>query len=200
VGKAEKKENLLEQSYKRIIGDKTVEIKIKKSDPMRFENIELAKGPVETYPRTSVNGTLNYDYETGNYFADNITFHYSIGGKDYTDIVTGTIKWVEDPSRKTNGKGQYEFNLRFNEEKNKAPSGEAAAFAKMSDEEAFFAVDNTIPTLTGKIAYVDTMSAGGDAPASSKITYNLNANKLNKLQVVNFFKLWLIAVGPTNDE
>ena len=42
--------------------------------------------------------------------------------------------------------------------------------------------------------------AGGDVPASSKVTYKLNANKLTKQQVVNFFKLWLIAVGPTNDE
>ncbi len=30
----------------------------------------------------------------------------------------------------------------------------------MSDEEAFFAVDNTIPSLTGTIAYVDTMQSG----------------------------------------
>jgi hypothetical protein len=199
VGKAEKKENLLEQTYKRVVGNKTYEIKLKKSDPMRFENVVLAKGPVGTFPTSTVNGTLNYDYETGNYFADNITFNYNLNGKDYTDVLTGTIKWVEDPMRKTNGKGHYEFNLRFNEEKNKAPAGEAAAFAKMSDEEAFFAVDNTVPTLTGKVAYVDTMSSD-EMPTSSKITYNLNANKLNKVQVVNFFKLWLIAVGPTNDE
>lgn len=199
VGKAEKKDNLLEQTYKRVIGDKTVEIKIKKSDPMRFEGISLAKGPVEAYPRTTVNGTLNYDYETGNYFAENITFAYSLNGKDYTDVITGTIKWVEDPSRKTNGKGHYEFNLRFNEDKNKAAGGEAAAFAKMNDEEAFFAVDNTVPSLTGKVTYVDVMGAD-DLPSSSKVTYNLNANKLTKVQVVNFFKLWLVAVGPTNDE
>ncbi|MGD9689314.1 MAG: hypothetical protein AB7K52_08110 [Phycisphaerales bacterium] len=199
VGKAEKKENLLEQTYKRVIGGKTVEVKILKSDPMRFEALTLAKGPVETYPRTTVNGTLNYDYETGNYFADNITFSYNLNGKDYTDVLTGTIKWVEDPNRKTNGKGHYEFNLRFNEEKNKAAGGEGAAFAAMSDEEAFFAVDNSVPTLTGKIVYVDTMGAD-ELPTASKVTYNLNANKLTKVQVVNFFKLWLIAVGPTNDE
>lgn len=200
VGKAEKKDNLAEYTYKRLVGNKTVEYKVTKSDPMRFENIELAKGPVETYPTTIVNGTLNYDYETGNYFADNITFKYSVNGKDVTDIVTGTIKWVEDPSRKTNGKGHYEFNIRFNEEKNKAPAGEADAFAKMNDEEAFFAVDNSLPTLTGKIAYVDSIPAGSETPTSSKVTYNLNANKLTKQQIVNFFKLWLVAIGPTNDE
>ena len=31
-------------------------------------------------------------------------------------------------------KGYYEFNLRFNEEKNKKAGGEAQAFAKLSDE------------------------------------------------------------------
>ncbi len=200
VGKSDKKDNLAQYHYKRLIGDKTVEYTIKKSDPMRFENIELAKGPVETYPTTIVNGTLNYDYETGNYFADNITFKYNLNGKDVSDVLTGTIKWVEDPARKTNGKGYYEFNLRFNEDKNKPAAGEAAAFAKMSDEEAFFAVDNTLPTLTGKISYVDTIPAGSETPTSSKVTYNLNANKLTKQQVVNFLKLWLVAVGPTNDE
>ncbi|MGQ0628485.1 MAG: hypothetical protein ACT4PL_10355 [Phycisphaerales bacterium] len=200
VGKSEKKDNLAEYSYKRLIGTKTVEYKVKKSDPMRFENMQLAKGPAASYPTTIVNGTLNYDYETGNYFADNITFKYSLDGKDYTDVVTGTIKWVEDPDRKTNGKGVYEFNLRFNEDKEKSAPTEANAFDKMSAEDAFFAVDNRVPSLTGKVTYVDTMSAGSEEPSASKVTYALNANKLTKPQVVNFFKLWLVAIGPTNDE
>ena len=70
----------------------------------------------------------------------------------------------------------------------------------MSDEESFFFVDDTVPCLTGKVNYVDTMPAGGESPISSKITYNLNANKLTKQQVMNFFKLWIVSVGPTNDE
>jgi hypothetical protein len=37
-------------------------------------------------------------------------------------------------------------------------------------------------------------------PVASKVTYALNANKLTKQQIMAFFKLWLIAVGPTNDE
>jgi len=200
VGKADKKDNLAEYTYRRLIAGKTVEYKVKKSDPMRFENIQLAKGPAEIYPATLVGGTLNYDYETGNYFAENITFKYALDGKDYTDVVTGTIKWVEDPDRKTNGKGAYEFNVRFNEDKNKTATGESAAFDKLSDEDAFFAVDNSIPSLTGKIVYTDAMSGGSDEPTSSKVTYTLNGNKLTKQQVVNFFKLWLVAVGPTNDE
>ena len=70
----------------------------------------------------------------------------------------------------------------------------------MSDEDAFFAVDTSVPSLTGRIEYVDTFVGGGTLPSASQVTYHLNANKLTKQQAVNFFKLWLIAVGPTNDE
>ena len=115
-------------------------------------------------------------------------------------MVTGTIKWIEDPDRATNGKGHYDFNLRFNEEKNKTASSESAAFANMSQEDAFFAVDNSIPCLTGKVEYVDTFISGGTTPSMSKVVYHLDANKLNKQQIVNFYKLWMVCVGPTNDE
>lgn len=199
VGKAEKKDTLAEYHYKRIIGDKEFKVTVKKSDPMRFEAITLAKGPSENYPATGVSGRLDYDYETGNWFTDGIRLTYNLDGKDVTDTITGSIKWVEDADRKTNGKGYYEFNLRFNEEKYKKTGSEAAAFEKMSEEDAFFAVDNTIPCLTGRISYVDTMG-GGDAPTSSKVTYSLNANKLTKQQIMAFYKLWMIAIGPTNDE
>lgn len=200
VGKAEKKEGLAAYTYRRMVGTKTVEMKIAKVDPMRFEGIELGKGPAESYPRTVVNGRLDYDYETGNWFTDGIRFRYSYEGKEIEDVVTGSIKWVEDANRDTNGKGYYEFNLRFNEEKNKSTTNEAAAFEKMSDEDAFFYVDDTVPSLTGRINYVDTMISGSDTPASSKVTFNLNANKLTKQQIMNFFKLWMLCVGPTNDE
>jgi hypothetical protein len=201
IGKAEKKEGLASYTYKRLVGDRTVQVVVKKSDPMRFENLTVAKGPSENYPRTIVGGRLDYDYETGNYYTDGIKFNYMLDGKEYEDTVTGSIKWIEDKDRATNGKGYYDFNLRFNEGKNKKAPGEGAAFEKMSEEDAFFAVDNSIPSLTGKINYVDTMGgADGKTPVSSKVTYALNANKLTKQQIMNFFKLWLIAVGPTNDE
>jgi hypothetical protein len=200
LGKAEKKEGLAAYTYKRMVGNKEVAVTVKRSDPLRFDQVELAKGPVEIYPHTFVNGRLDYDYETGNWLTDGINFRYTLDGKEYTDVVTGTIKWVEDPQRKTNGKGYYEFNLRFNEEKSKKAGGESAAFDKMSEEDAFFAVDNSIPSLTGKIAYVDQMISGKDAPSSSKVTYNLNANKLTKQQVMNFFKLWVLCTGPANYE
>ena len=107
---------------------------------------------------------------------------------------------MQDPNYKTNGKGTYEFNLRFNEDKNKPAQGEAAAFEGQSDEAAFFAVDNALPCLAGTVEYTDSFVPGTDTVASSKVVYKLNANKLPKQQIVNFFKLWLICVGPTNDD
>ncbi|MGI8979623.1 MAG: hypothetical protein ACR2FY_10380 [Pirellulaceae bacterium] len=200
VGKSKKEDGLASYTYKRLIGNKTVEIKVEKVDPMRFEDVELAKGPSPNYPHTTVNGRLDYDYETGNWLADGVKFKYNLNGKDVEDVMSGSVKWVEDENRKSNGKGQYEFNLRFNEGKNKPATTESAAFDKLSDEDAFFAVDDSIPCLTGKITYVDQFISGTDSPAKSKIVYSLNANKLTKTQMVNFFKLWLLGTGPINDE
>lgn len=200
MGKAEKKDGLAGYTFKRVVAGKTIEKKLERSDPMRFENITLAAGPSQNYPRTTVLGRLDYDYETGNYITDGIRFKYMLDSKETEDVVTGTIKWVEDADRESNGKGYYEFNLRFNEEKHKSASGEDAAFEKMSDEDAFFAVDNSVPCLTGRISYVDMFKSGSTTPLSSVVTYDLSANKLSKQQVMNFFKLWLLAVGPVNDE
>jgi hypothetical protein len=200
VGKAEKKEGLAAYTYKRVVGNKSVEFKVNKSDPMKFENVVLAKGPAESYPRTTLNGRLDYDYETGNWLTDGLRFRYSLDGTDHEDIVTGTIKWVEEGDYTQTGKGYYEFNLRFNEEKHKPASTEESAFGEMSEEDAFFAVDNSLPSLTGRVSYVDTMMPGKDAPSQSQVTYALNANKLTKQQIMNFFKMWMVAVGPTNDE
>jgi hypothetical protein len=199
-GKSKKESAFTAYTYKRLIGEKTVEIKVAKVDPMRFDDLELARGPTANYPHTTVNGRLDYDYETGNWLTDGLKFRYTLNGKDVEDVMTGSIKWVEDENRKSNGKGFYDFNLRFNESKNKTATTESDAFAKLSDEEAFFAVDDSIPCLTGKVSYVDQFVSGTTSPARSKVTYELNANKLTKTQLVNFFKLWMVGVGPINDE
>lgn len=200
VGKGKKPNNAV--SYIRKLAGKEVKVEVKNTDPMRFESLILAMGPAQSYPRTTVNGNLDYDYETGNFYTNGIRFAYNQNGKDVEDLVTGSIKWVEDANRESNGKGQYEFNLRWNEAAAKPATTEADAFAKMSDEEAFFAIDNSIPSMTGTITYEDQMiTAGGkQIPGSSKVKYALNSNQLTKLQVMSFFKLWLVCVGPTNDE
>jgi len=131
---------------------------------------------------------------------------YVFDGKEYNDTITGTIKWVEDPNRSSNGKGRYEFNLRFNEEKHVKAAPEEAV-ANIPDEDAIFAVDKHIPAITGTIDYVDNFGGsvlkdpdGRPLPTTSKAVYNLQASGLTKQQTMNFAKLWLIAVGPTNDE
>lgn len=190
--------------YTRKIQGKQVTLKVSKIDPLRFNGLLLGEGPALSYPKTTVNGNLDYDYETGNWLTNGITFKYTVNGEAHEDVVTGSIKWVEDHERATNGKGVYEFNLRFNEAKSKEQTDETAAFSdkSSSDEEAFFAVDDTIPAMTGTISYTDTMVGGGDEPqvVQSEVVYNLNANKLTKQQAVNLFKLWMVIVGPTNDE
>lgn len=200
IGKSEKKESLGSSIYRRVVGGRTVEVKVLKSDPMRFSNIVLAMGPAQSYPRTTVTGRLDYDYETGNYYTDGITFRYTLDGTEYEDVVTGSIKWIQESDYDTSGKSYYDFNLRFNEADHKAATGESAAFEGLSEEDAFFAVDTSIPSLTGRISYVDVIPGEDEMPTSSKVTYALNANKLTKQQIMNFFKLWLICVGPTNDE
>ncbi|WKZ56807.1 MAG: hypothetical protein QY326_08745 [Bdellovibrionota bacterium] len=210
-GKSPEKKGLLSDKiteYTRMVKGKKAVIKATNVDPLRFVALTLGEGPAQIYPRTVVNGNLDYDYETGNWYTNGIRFKYTVNGADVEDLVTGSIKWVEDSNRESNGKGQYEFNLRFNEEKNKTPSDEAAAFdsgADLQGEEAFFSFDDSIPSMTGTISYEDEFGApsGDDEEPSvigSKITYNLHANKLTKQQAVNLFKLWMVIVGPTNDE
>jgi hypothetical protein len=199
-GKAEKKESLASYTFYRVVGDKKVKVEVKRSDPMRFNNIRLARGPSDNYSTVTANGRLDYDYETGNYLTDGITFTYPDG---HNEKVTGSIKWVEDPARKQNGKGHYEFNLRWDEDQHKPKQGEGAAFSAANEEDAFFAVDASVPSLTGNVEYVDTFidaNADEPQPSSSKVTYALVGNQLNKEQVMAFAKLWLVAIGPTNDE
>jgi len=205
-GKPEDKSKLTWESFKRTVNGKEVEYKYQ-ADPMRFDGTILAEGPDKgRYTRCTVTGSLDYDRATGNYISKNLRMAYSFDGKDYNDTVTGTIKWVEDPQRQSNGKGRYEFNLRWNEDKMTKPVPEDKV-ANLKDEDAIFAVTPGIPSLTGTIEYVDTFAGsaakdpdGKPLPTNSKATYNLHAEGLTKQQVMNFAKLWMIAVGPTNDE
>jgi hypothetical protein len=205
-GKPVDKTKLSMESFKRMVNGKEVEYKYQ-ADPLRFDGLILSEGPDKgRYTRCTVTGSLDYDRATGNYIAKNLRFVYSFEGKDYLDNVSGTIKWVEDPQRKSNGKGRYEFNLRFNEDKMTKPLPEDQV-TKIADEDAIFAVAKGVPSIAGSIEYTDTFSGsvlkdpdGNALPVTSKAVYNLQATDLSKQQVINFAKLWLIAVGPTNDE
>ena len=111
-------------------------------------------------------------------------------GQNHEDVVTGTIKWEESADRSESGKGQYIFNLRFNETKHKV-TDEGAVFdtQQMSAEEAFFAVDKSLPALTGKIDYIDSFGKDKDTP----IYKNNLPLILSKLRTISFFQLIFVA-------
>lgn len=203
VGKPPKNASLAEkvkkqaQTISRQVKGKTVSLVVKDYDIMTLQGLVLAAGPVRSYPETTVNGEMMYDYERSAWYFRNLTMTYQLDGKTVTDKVTGNIKWVESPQRKTNGQGQYEFDVRFNEPEQ--TSNESAVFAKADDEAAFFATDTSLPSLTGTAKYVDRFR--GETVTSSAVTIDLVGNNLNKTQVVNAFKLiWLVDVVPVNSE
>ena len=72
-------------------------------------------------------------------------------------------------------------------------------FAAATDESAFFATNDTVPALVGRMNYQDTMS--GDSVTYSKVDIDLVGNRLNKQQVMNLYKLlFFTCVVPFNAE
>jgi len=202
-GKPEDSAGLLRE-YTRWIGGKKVSYRAQHTDPLEFKNLTLAAGPIALYPEVSVSGRLDYDYDTGNWLTDGIVMRYTAGADLISDKITGSIRWEEDPERVTNGRGKYIFNLRFNENKPQRAKDESDFFATASDEEAFFMVDESVPTLSGTISYKDKVAGASDSGEltvlRSQIEYDLSGKGLTKRQLINFFKLWLLLSGPVNDE
>jgi hypothetical protein len=203
-GKASNKAGLLSAAYSRVFGGKKVTVVLSKVDPLSFDRVQLAGGPLNFYPQTSVSGSLDFDYETGNWLSPGITFS-SGPGSGKKDVVTGTIKWIAGEDRSTTGIGKYDFNLRYNEAALAAPVDESAAFSAVENEEAFFVVDDRIPTLKGSVSYKDEFGVSESeeeepSVVSSEISYALEGNKLSKEQLITFIKWWLLLVGPVNDE
>ncbi len=203
VGKPPKSGSLMEkvkkqaQTLTRKVQGKTVSIVVKDYDIMTLQGLVLAAGPVQSYPETTVNGEMMYDYERSAWYFRNLTMTYQLEGKTVTDKLSGNVKWVESPQRKSNGQGEYSFDMRFNEPEQS--SNEATVFQKADDEAAFFATDTKLPSLTGTAKYVDKFR--GETVTSSAVTIDLIGNNLNKNQVVNAFKLfWLVGVVPVNAE
>lgn len=186
---------LVAHVYHRLRGAKAVPFRVAQVDPVVFDKIHLAQGVSESYPHSIVSGRLDYVPATHNWLTDGLTFQYGEQGQELEDVVLGSVKWTADENRKINGKGFYELNLRFNEAKH-AP----AALKNLTEEEAYFAVDDSIPCLLGRISYEDQFLPGTDRPVRRKVTYDLTANKLTKTQIVNFSKFWLLMAVPFNDE
>ncbi len=188
--------NYVNRTYTRVVNGQQVQVTVAGADPMSFTNVVMGAGPLEVYPETTINGSIDYDPETGNWFLDAFA-SYTSGGVVYNDHYTGTIRWVEDLNREANGLGYYELNVRINE----PPADEAAVFAPtttMTAEEAFFAMMTTVPGFTGTVSYQDTFR--GESVIRSVVTYDVDANQASRIQTMNFAKLLFLIIGPFNDE
>jgi hypothetical protein len=182
-------------SFTKQVNGKTVAIAVSKYDKMEFQAHVLAAGPVPIYPEVTVNGSMIYDYGRSAWYFQNVTAIYAVDGHRLQDTLTGNIRWVESPNRKTNGEGEYQFDIRFNE----PPPSESSVFAESSDESAFFSTDDQIAGLTGTMKYKDTMS--GDSVIASAVTVGLTGNKLTKQQAMYLCKLLFVStIVPLNAE
>jgi hypothetical protein len=181
------------KTYGRYVNGVVVAHTVKGADPVKFNNVTLAAGPVSVYPETVINGSIDYDAEEGNWYLD-VTASYASGGATFRDRYSGSITWTEDPGRKTNGKGVYTFNVRTNEK----PVTEADLFKTQDAFAAFFATDNKVPGFTGTISYVDSFR--GDSVIGSKVTYAVDGNQVSKIQEMNLAKILMLMIGPFNDE
>jgi hypothetical protein len=189
----------------RVKGGQLQKIVVTKYDFMNFNGLQMAAGPVKAYPESRVNGKMAYDYQRSAWYfktdssAPVVLAYTNKDGKDESDTLSGNIRWVEDPQRAINGKGQYEFDLRVDEPLDPKATTEAAVFAPVDDESAFFATDTGINGLTGTMKYKDTMS--GDTVTASHVEFDLIGNGLDKTQVVNIAKLiGLVCIVPMNAE
>lgn len=184
-------------SLTRSVKGQTMTIKVTKYDQMIFNQHILAAGPVQKYPAVMVNGKFLYDYSRNSWHLLNVTCVYALKGVQYQDSLSGDIKWVEAPDRKTSGKGEYQFDIRINE----PPPSEDSVFtaSNNSDESAFFETDNSIPSLIGTMKYVDTLN--GDTTTASQVQVDLIGNKISPQQTAYLAKLLLFSsVVPINSD
>jgi hypothetical protein len=197
-GLADRASKKINKSYVRLVGGKVIKQVVNGADPMEFQQVDLAQGPLAQYPETKFNGSIDYDAENSNWYIE-ATASYTLNGQSMTDRYSGTIRWTEDPDRKANGKGKYEVNVRLNEK----PASEADAFAATgkSGEADFFSADATVPGFAGTIAYVDKFAPGSnETTIASDVAYNVDANQASKIQSMDFAKILLLIVGPFNDD
>src|SRR5262249_15168004 len=60
-GKPHKQKEAKAVEFVRKIAGKEVKIEVRNSDPMRFDSVVLAPGPMPSYPKTNLTGNLDYD-------------------------------------------------------------------------------------------------------------------------------------------
>jgi len=173
----------------RTVGGKTTVVALKKYDKMEFRNHIIGAGPIAKYQAVTVNGDMLYDYDKDCWFFNNVTIQYVEDNNVKIDRVSGTIRWDEKVSA-------YEFDIRVNE----PVAGAAAAFESSGDDEsAFFETDTTIPALTGKMTYKDTVR--GDTTLASKVDIDLVGNLLTPEQLMSLAKVIVFSsIVPMNSD
>lgn len=185
----------------RNVNGKTTTVALKKYDKMEFRSVVLAAGPIGSYTDATVNGEMLYDYDKNTWFFNNVSVSYSTksaSGESIikSDRITGTIRWVEDENRKSNGKGEYQFDVRVNE----PIATESAAFTTTTtDESSFFTNDTTAPGLSGTMKYQDTLR--GETTIASSVAIDLIGNSISKQQLMILNKIIIFtSVIPMNSD
>ncbi len=197
------------KQYTREIGGRTVTVSVENPDIMEFRDLKLGAGPWPELTEVTVNGNLDYDYASGNWLTQGITMSYMQDGATVEDRITGTIRWVDEEGSVTVGgeshpyTGYYDFNLRYNEDDFNVDAEDAFFGQDTSEEDVFFGQDNRVPGLFGNVYFNDSNYVGqGDEETAtrSEVSYAIEANQLSPIQLVNFTKLWLLAIGPVHDD
>ncbi len=206
--------------YSRAIGGKVVSIEVKNPDPLGFDGLVLAAGPFTYLPETTVRGSLDYDYELGNWLTDNqgLKLSYQLGEKSITDTITGSIRFVEEKGSATvDGKpvpytGYYEYSLRYNEV---TPAADQAFFDPKdfaAQADAFFdTADQSKPGIYGRAYFEDSEdnckkakktddSEACVGPTKSVISYDLKPVGLTYAQLAAWMKIEPLVIGPFTDE
>ena len=209
------------KEYSRVVEGKTVTIKVTNVDPLKFDGLVLGAGPFSYLPETTVRGSLDYDYELGNWLLDNngLTLSYQLSDKAVNDRITGSIRFAEETGSATvDGKkvdytGYYEYNLRFNEEAQKADAAFFESDNASAEMDAFFSTsDQSKPGIYGRVYFNDSedncksvkdeesnsMKCVG--PTKSVITYDLKASGLTYAQLAAWMKIEQFVIGPFTDE
>jgi hypothetical protein len=166
----------------RMVGDKTISVKLANVDPVAFQSTVLPSGPSGNYPEATVNGQFIYSYETDNWFPQ-----LTINQGDAKDTLGGGIKWVEDKK----GTAHYELNVILNEGKGGA-SSEASAFADAKGEDAFFASDPGLSLINGTIGFHESVGGVNNLAAKTDISFNLGLQKVTAQQAQSFWKLLML--------
>lgn len=209
------------KEYSRVVEGKTVTIEVTNVDPLKFDGLVLSAGPFSYLPETTVRGSLDYDYELGNWLLDNngLTLSYQLSDKAVSDRITGSIRFAEETGNATvDGKkvdytGYYEYNLRFNEEAQKADAAFFDNDNASAEMDAFFSTaDQSKPGVYGRVYFTDSednCKSVKDAesnsmkcvgPTKSVITYDLKTTGLTYAQLAAWMKIEQFVIGPFTDE